>query len=336
MGCPRLTYNPVLSVVKNCSENVLTLKNTVQNLRKVYFYGFQGQESDPEIKGEGNSINYKYRMHDPRIGRFFCIDPLSSKYPHNSPYAFSENRVIDGVELEGLEVFLIHGTNMSSAKNMFGPIAKGQIERIGGNTQTDDTYSWGKRASTFNDLGDRLLSADELVKHVVAVRKQMMTDGKIKGDEPITLFGYSHGGNVAILAADEIYKQTGVKVQLITYATPAYNGGSNEDPASHSSISKHIHFYSEGDWVDGLASGSETYDNGITANYKIPESVIPHNGGIDTHEEMGSKYSNWKIGEYFKSTVGKIKDRKDFKQTKGLDSSPTYSPSPTTGAPVQN
>lgn len=42
-------------------------------------------------------------MHDPRIGRFFSVAPLFKKYPHNSTYAFSENRVIDGVELEGLE-----------------------------------------------------------------------------------------------------------------------------------------------------------------------------------------------------------------------------------------
>ncbi len=69
----------------------------------VYRYGFQGQEKDDEVKGEGNSLNYKYRMHDPRIGRFFATDPLEKVYPHNSPYAFSENRVIDGVELEGLE-----------------------------------------------------------------------------------------------------------------------------------------------------------------------------------------------------------------------------------------
>ncbi len=68
-----------------------------------YRYGFQGQEMDNELKGTGNSINYKYRMHDPRIGRFFAVDPLAGKYPHNSSYAFSENRVIDGVELEGLE-----------------------------------------------------------------------------------------------------------------------------------------------------------------------------------------------------------------------------------------
>lgn len=47
-------------------------------------------------------------MHDPRLGRFFAVDPLAPKYPHNSPYAFSENRLIDGIELEGLEVVSIH------------------------------------------------------------------------------------------------------------------------------------------------------------------------------------------------------------------------------------
>jgi len=68
-----------------------------------YRYGFQNQEMDNEIKGHGNSLNYKFRMHDPRLGRFFAVDPLSDSYPHNSPYAFSENRVTDGIELEGLE-----------------------------------------------------------------------------------------------------------------------------------------------------------------------------------------------------------------------------------------
>jgi len=68
-----------------------------------YRYGFQGQEKDDEVKGEGNSINYKFRMHDPRVGRFFAVDPLAYKYSFNSPYAFSENNVIHAVELEGRE-----------------------------------------------------------------------------------------------------------------------------------------------------------------------------------------------------------------------------------------
>jgi len=37
------------------------------------------------------------------IGRFIEIDPLSDDYEYNSTYAFSENKVISHVELEGLE-----------------------------------------------------------------------------------------------------------------------------------------------------------------------------------------------------------------------------------------
>jgi RHS repeat-associated protein len=68
-----------------------------------YRFGFQGQEMDNELKGDGNSLNYTFRMHDPRVGRFFAPDPLEPKYPFYSPYQFSGNRVIDMVELEGLE-----------------------------------------------------------------------------------------------------------------------------------------------------------------------------------------------------------------------------------------
>jgi RHS repeat-associated protein len=66
-----------------------------------YRFGFQGQETDPDFYG--GAVSYKYRVHDPRIGRFLSIDPLAPSYPWNSPYAFSENRVIDSRELEGLE-----------------------------------------------------------------------------------------------------------------------------------------------------------------------------------------------------------------------------------------
>ncbi len=68
-----------------------------------YRYGFQGQELDDEIKGEGNSINFTFRMYDPRVGRFFAVDPLTKKYPHYSPYSFSGNKVLAYVELEGGE-----------------------------------------------------------------------------------------------------------------------------------------------------------------------------------------------------------------------------------------
>ncbi len=64
-------------------------------------YGFQDQEEQDEL-GLG-WIQFKWRNHDPAIGRFFNVDPLAEDYVYNGVYNFSENRVIDGVELEGLE-----------------------------------------------------------------------------------------------------------------------------------------------------------------------------------------------------------------------------------------
>lgn len=69
-----------------------------------YRYGFQGQEKDDEIKnGKGNSYAFDRRIHDPRIGRFLTIDPLTSKYASYSPYIFSGNRVIDSYDLDGAQ-----------------------------------------------------------------------------------------------------------------------------------------------------------------------------------------------------------------------------------------
>jgi RHS repeat-associated protein len=75
-----------------------------------YRFGFNGQESDDEVNGQGNSYAFKYRLHDPRLGRFLSVDPLFMSYPWNSPYAFAENGVIENLDLEGAEKcdFRIH------------------------------------------------------------------------------------------------------------------------------------------------------------------------------------------------------------------------------------
>src|SRR5690606_37043018 len=69
----------------------------------VYFYGSQGQTKDDEAYGFGNLYAFKFRMQDARTNRFWTPDPLHSKYPWNSDYAFAENQLIQSLELEGLE-----------------------------------------------------------------------------------------------------------------------------------------------------------------------------------------------------------------------------------------
>jgi hypothetical protein len=51
----------------------------------------------------GGAVSYKYRIEDPRLGRFFSVDPLAPKYAMYSPYHFSSNQPIHSKELEGLE-----------------------------------------------------------------------------------------------------------------------------------------------------------------------------------------------------------------------------------------
>lgn len=100
-----------------------------------YRYGFQGQETDKEILG--GAVSFKYRIHDARLGRFLSVDPLAPDYPHNSPYAFSENRVIDAVELEGRELRLVTGDGAT----LFKELGSTQIEVIT-DAQVESAQVW--------------------------------------------------------------------------------------------------------------------------------------------------------------------------------------------------
>ncbi|MBL0743092.1 DUF6443 domain-containing protein [Chryseolinea lacunae] len=74
-----------------------------RTLRNRYLFQNQELQSDSDLDFDLGLYQYKYRMHDPSIGRFGGVDPLAEKYLYNGTYVFSENRLVNGVELEGLE-----------------------------------------------------------------------------------------------------------------------------------------------------------------------------------------------------------------------------------------
>lgn len=112
-----------------------------------YRYGFNGKENDNEVKGNGNQQDYGMRIYDPRIGRFLSVDPLFKDYPWNSTYAFAENRVIDGRDLEGKE--WIH--YKAGAQNSKGQL---RVEKTGeidfGNTTLNIIQSIYKKVTGTN------------------------------------------------------------------------------------------------------------------------------------------------------------------------------------------
>jgi RHS repeat-associated protein len=88
--------------------NISALSSTAPLSKPNKINTFQGQEKVDDF--DINWIQFKWRNHDPTIGRFFNVDPLSEKFYYNSPYAFSENKVVAHVELEGLESVSINAS----------------------------------------------------------------------------------------------------------------------------------------------------------------------------------------------------------------------------------
>ncbi len=162
-----------------------------------YRYGFQGQERDDEVKGEGNSYNYTYRMHDPRLVRFFAVDPLTHQYPYYSPYQFSGNRLIDAVELEGLEEFIVGLAREDHTPSISNPAGEAIISEIVGVVREDlQMFFYEKsKQQALKAMSEGTLIFDGGVAHKTTRMKSNVTLYMVDGTklENVTMgvnFGY--------------------------------------------------------------------------------------------------------------------------------------------------
>jgi RHS repeat-associated protein len=274
-----------------------------------YRYGFQGQEKDDELKGEGNSLNYTFRMHDPRVGRFFAIDPLEKKFPHNSPYAFSENRVIDGIELEGLEVVLTHGTFAKRSDKAIFTLHKADYlnhgkdggsswERVfsqrlamstGWDMDSTFEYSW----SGANSKTQRNFAGEKLAEML------MSAENLYRDKKHATLIGHSHGGNVNKIAKN-ILEKNGWTVDIINISTPQRKDFQQNKKGK----GLNINFYSDVDLIQWIGvddfKGSDNQgalgsrQDPKSNNYKITGirtlwNWFKNSGGHSLHNDNAAK-----------------------------------------------
>ncbi|WP_281986973.1 DUF6443 domain-containing protein [Aquimarina aggregata] len=81
------TWQGINSMIRGAKNNLKT---------------YQGQELTEDL---GLGVHeWRYRISDPQLGRFWQIDPLAEKYDYNATFAFQENKFGIGTELEGKEV----------------------------------------------------------------------------------------------------------------------------------------------------------------------------------------------------------------------------------------
>jgi RHS repeat-associated protein len=223
---------------------------TAGQMRFGYRFGFQGQEGDDEVSGEGNSYAFKYRFHDPRLGRFLSIDPLFKEYAHNSPYAFSENRVNDAIELEGAEAFPIHGTwgDNSAWSN-------GLMTELTSVFENNEYFIKGQTDPNKFSRSWSGGNADKYRRAAAAKMVEYVKENRVPG-EPITLIGHSHGGNVAIMAMNMLVEDpdfADAEFNLLTMNTPV-----REYQLSETALSKvtHTHIYNNKDRVQSIGGNT--------------------------------------------------------------------------------
>jgi RHS repeat-associated protein len=181
LGNVRLSYKKGVSGLEVIEENnyyPFGLKHEGYNVlagNSNYQYKYQGQELQ-----ETGWYSFKWRNYMPDLGRFFNVDPLSEKYTYQSHYNFSENRVVNARELEGLE-----------AK----PINDNTIEwRV----KIDNRYGHDYSKTLLQDAAD-ILSQNGVTYKIIEDSKALFTielaPAKVTEDpitrDPITTNGYT-------------------------------------------------------------------------------------------------------------------------------------------------
>ncbi|OED45288.1 hypothetical protein AB832_01400 [Flavobacteriaceae bacterium (ex Bugula neritina AB1)] len=139
-----------------------------------YRYGFNGMEKDDELKGTGNSYDFTKRFHDPRVGRFFSIDPLDKQYPFQSPYIFAGANPIRYIDIKGMGPG-DPPVNVNAIQNLDKAFIESLVDMAGSTKVNTNSLGWPRDPQYFwnefktSEIGKASLSEDNL---------QLIKDGK--------------------------------------------------------------------------------------------------------------------------------------------------------------
>jgi hypothetical protein len=183
----------------------------------------------------------------------------------------------------------------------------------------NSNFRWDAHAA--NDGDDRGVASGRLSRHVMSQLNEAYRTGALDPNKPLVvqLVGFSHGGNVALQAADDISEALKLQsrsrgrplnaaIHVATLSTPAYQGetagrgAAGEDPRFAAARVNadgvrfaHSHVHVSGDSVaTKVAGGSSTYldisQGGVTRNLVLPQRnwnlVDNHGAPQDNGEHM--------------------------------------------------
>ncbi|UKB81357.1 RHS repeat-associated core domain-containing protein [Chryseobacterium sp. MEBOG07] len=209
-----------------------------------YKYSSQGQEKQLETGWS----SYRWRNYDAAMGRFFNVDPLSEKYAYQSHYNFSENRVVNARELEGLEAvpadnfnknhstLVVLGLGRADGRNGdgVGSGANTLYSNLPKNLQTD-----GALASLQNSLGSNIaVAAYTGTDSGLAATHMGQTISNYRSVNPngnVIMIGHSLGGKDVLNAASSTTENINLVLTMEPVSVNAGGGTAySSDPYSAS------------------------------------------------------------------------------------------------------
>jgi RHS repeat-associated protein len=223
------------------------------------------------------------RYYDPETGRFISADDNLSdlnlfRYCYNNPVIFYDPN--------GKIVYLAHGTfsdpeTWQDENEVKRDEFKNYVEGLFGEEVV--MFGW----SGENNDAARQTAATGLYNEIVKWHNENGDK-----DEPVRLVGHSHGGNVAILAANLLAENNqDIKIKnLITIATPV------REYQLRASVEQHIQVYNRTDLVqffggsDGFRprTAGRIFEN--ATNIRVPGTWNP----IGSHSSMHRNIDTWK------------------------------------------
>ena len=168
-----------------------------------YRFGFNGKEKDNELKGVGNSLDFGARIYDSRVGRWLSLDPLATKYPSISPYAFVANSPLRFIDYNGKEIWIGHYDKKEG-------VVIDRLQYKGGKLYNNEGIEVTTNDEYINDIKNRLDNIKDLSISVGA----MITKMEEQKDNKHSIWNYDFQAK-----RDENQNRTSYENQNNTFTT---------------------------------------------------------------------------------------------------------------------
>ena len=258
-------------------------------------YLFNAKEFDEET----GLYYYGARYYEPRVSLWISVDPIANYNPLNSEnyldgehnngvfnhknlncYSYCYGNPIKFSDPNGKQVVAVHGTwsNSDTWKDQKGIFE--YAHKKFNNNRKNFLFNWSGK----NNRTGRTVAVKSLITYISKLRKN------VSQNEPLTLVGHSHGGNVSIEAINMLVNMPefdDIKINLLTINTPVREDYQLSSKAQ--SRVTHINVYDPLDPVQSrggndysipyageMGKAGRTFKNATNIEVNHPQGLIDH------------------------------------------------------------